>query len=103
MRRFSPHGDRGWGLKLGPSTDDLLCNLRFADDILLLATSRAQLKHMLSDMIKATKAVGLELHGGKTKILRMDGGLTRASPALEVEGLKIEVLSEQGSTMYLGR
>ena len=55
------------------------------------------------DLITATEEVGLQLHGGKTKILRMDGSCNRTHPPLVVEGMKIEVLPEDGSTMYLGR
>ena len=94
---------KGWGIKLGSEDTDLLCNLRFADDILLLATSRRQLKEMTKDVVAATRDVGLELHPGKTKILRMDDGYSRSSPPMLIDGLKIEVLSREGSTMYLGR
>ena len=94
---------KGWGIRLGTSSNDLLCNLRFADDILLLATSRYQLKRMLEDLITATREIGLEMHNGKTKILRMDGCVQNSSAFMEVAGMKIEVLSKGSSTMYLGR
>eukprot|EP00973_Karenia_brevis_P000580 82320-Karenia_brevis.AAC.1 len=47
----------------------LLSNLRFADDVLLLATSLKDLKVMLADMFQSVHCCGLELHPGKTKIL----------------------------------
>ena len=94
---------KGWGIKLGCEDTDLLCNLRLADDILLLATSRRQLKQMLQDVIAATRDVGLELHPVKTKILRMDNCHSRSSPPVLVDGLRIEVLSKDGSATYLGR
>ena len=58
---------------------------------------------MLEDVIRATREVGLELHNGKTKILRKDGCLEHNTAFLEVAGHKIEILSKHGSTMYLGR
>ena len=104
FNRLQPHWrQKGWGIRLGTSSEDLLCNLRFADDILLLATSRYQLKRMLEDLITATREIGLEMHNGKTKILRMDGCVQNSSAFMEVAGMKIEVLSKGSSTMYLGR
>ena len=55
---------KGWGIKVGNET---LCNLRFADDVVLVGSSKRQLIYMLTDLIKACSAVGLEIHMGKTK------------------------------------
>ena len=42
-----------WACKLGiPIGPELLNNLRFADDLLLIGRSRAQVKHMLEDLAK---------------------------------------------------
>eukprot|EP00973_Karenia_brevis_P018771 2573167-Karenia_brevis.AAC.1 len=41
---------KGWGIRLGDETKDLLTNLRFADDILLLASSRRQLERMINEL-----------------------------------------------------
>ena len=57
---------REFGIRVG---DDLLNNLRFADDLLLIGSSRAQVKNMLEDLAKAATKVGLKLHMGKTKIM----------------------------------
>lgn len=104
FNRIQPKWRRkGLGIRLGSSSNDLLCNLRFADDILLFAASRYQLKHMLDDVIMATREIGLELHSGKTKILRMDKSLRHSTAFMEVAGMKIEVLPRDSSTMYLGR
>ena len=54
--------------------DERLTNLRFADDILLIATPRDQLKSMIEDLEKHTAEVGLEIHMGKTKVLRNGNG-----------------------------
>ncbi len=48
----------------------LLCALRFADDVLLLASSKYKLKQLLQDLITASRAVGLEVHPEETEILR---------------------------------
>ena len=62
-------GRKGWGLRMEGGMDERLTNLRFADDILLIATSRDQLKSMIEDLEKYTAEVGLEIHMGKTKVL----------------------------------
>ena len=56
---------RGWGIDVEAGSQCALCNLRFSDDILLLATSAEQLRHTLNNLMLATRAVGLELHSGK--------------------------------------
>ena len=43
--------------------------LTFADDVILLATTRRQLTAMLNELIEAVQRVGLEIHHGKTKII----------------------------------
>ena len=48
---------RRYGVRIGAS---LLQNLRFADDVLLIGTTRAQVKHMLEDLCSAGAAVGLK-------------------------------------------
>ena len=47
----------------------LLTNLRFADDVMLFATSKEQIRKMMCDFKKATEKVGLRIHPDKTKIL----------------------------------
>ena len=60
---------KGWGIRVGPYPGDLLQNLRFADDVLLVAKSIKVLKQMLADLSVAAGEVGLELHMGKTNYL----------------------------------
>ena len=43
--------------------------MRFADDVLLLASSKEQLQQMLCDFRRSTEKIGLKIHPGKTKIL----------------------------------
>jgi hypothetical protein len=64
-------GSKQAGLSLLPhqTTTNVLTNLRFADDLLLIATSLPQISDMIADLSKEAGQVGLQLHGGKTKIL----------------------------------
>ena len=54
-------------MRISEEPTGLLWNLRFADDVLLIAQSRRQLAAMIGDLIIATRRVGLELHAGKKK------------------------------------
>ena len=54
------------GIFIGP---ELLNNLLYADDILLIGRSRAQVKHMLEDLSQEASKLGPKLHMGKTNIL----------------------------------
>ena len=46
-----------------------LTNLRFADDVLLIAASRGDVGKMITDLSHEAVKYGLKLHMGKTKIL----------------------------------
>jgi len=59
---------KGWGIDVGGGRIHTLCNLRFADDVLLLAGSRRQLECMLEDLARRTATVGLEIHFGKSTV-----------------------------------
>ena len=55
-----------------PNSDGLLNNLRFADDILLIARPSNDITSMLSDIIIEAADAGLLLHPDKTKKCIMD-------------------------------
>ena len=57
------------GIYLSDNDHDCLTNLRIADDVLLLASSKEQLRNMLYEFKKSTEKVGLRIHPEKTKIL----------------------------------
>eukprot|EP00973_Karenia_brevis_P084975 11791255-Karenia_brevis.AAC.1 len=57
---------KGLGIDVGFGQLSSLCNLRFADDILIIASSNADLKRMLQDVSEATRDIGLKMHMGKT-------------------------------------
>ena len=60
---------QGMGNYLSDNEHDCLTNLRFADDVLLLASSKEQFRKMLYEFKKSTEKVGLRIHPEKTKIL----------------------------------
>ena len=59
----------GMGIYLSDNDHDGLTNLRFADDVLLLTSSKEQQRKMLYEFKKSTEKVGLRIHPEKTKIL----------------------------------
>ena len=60
---------KGIGIYLSDNDHECLTNLRFADDVLLLASSNEQLRKMFYEFKKPTEKVGLRIHPEKTKIL----------------------------------
>ena len=60
---------KGMGENLSDHDRDCLTNLRFADDVMLFAISKEQIRKMMCDFKKATEKVGLRIHPDKTKIL----------------------------------
>ena len=58
------------GIYLSDNERDCLTNMRFADDVLLLASSKEQLQEMLCEFKQSTEKVGLRIHPGKTNIFR---------------------------------
>ena len=60
---------KGMGIYLSDYDHDCLTNLRFADDVLLFATSKDQLQKMLYDFKESTEKVEVRIHPEKTKIL----------------------------------
>ena len=56
-------------MKVESCKDDLLTNLRCADDVLLVAGSLRTLWRMMSELKEQAHKVGLQMHMGKTNIL----------------------------------
>jgi hypothetical protein len=82
-------------------TVQYLQELRFADDILLLARNRKDALRMLEELSEEAGKVGLQIHFGKTQIL--SNIKTQQHGSVEVKGQKVEVLSAMESLNYLGR
>ena len=93
------------GIPFGHNDGTSLTNLRFADDILLIAKSFTHVRNMLQDLSTEASKAGLEIHPDKTKIL---SNATRKQKArvpklANINGMAIEVLPFHGSVKYLGR
>ena len=54
--------EKGMGIYLSDHDRDCLTNLRFADDVMLFATSKEQIRKMMCEFKKATEKVGLRIH-----------------------------------------
>ena len=85
---------KGMGIFLSDHDHDCFTNLRFADDVLLFATSKEQLQKMMFDFKESTEKVGLRIHPGKTKVL---------SNQSSIADVKFEILTRSESVRYLGQ
>ena len=79
---------KGMGIYLSDQERDCLTNLRFADDVMLFATSKEQLRNMMYEFKKATEKVGLK------DPPRQDE---------KVGEMSIEILTKNESVKYLGQ
>ena len=92
------------GITIGEGSGKLT-NLRFADDLLLVATSLAELTKMIEKLSQEVSEFGLAIHPQKTKVLGnvADSRRTPNAGFVSVGGLNIEILSFDGHVKYLGR
>ena len=79
---------------------ELLTNVRFADDVLLIADSRARLKKMLEGLQDESAKTGLNLHPDKTKVLT---NATISDSQLRINNDYVEIIPHKESVKYLGR
>ena len=86
---------------LSDNDHDCLTNMSFADDVLLFASSKEQFRKMLCEIKKSTEKVGLMIHPGKTNILSNQSSNTRKD--IEVDNIKVEILTRGESARYLGQ
>ena len=96
---------KAWGIQLGHTKESILSNLRFADDVLLVATTLPQLAKLLASLSSAAKKRGLELHPDKTKIFSNTMRRTGRGKEThaEINGMSIQILPYEDSIKYLGR
>ena len=94
---------KGMGIYLSDQDRDCLTNLRFADDVMLFATSKEQLRNMMYEFKKGTEKVGLRIHPEKTKILSNQSTMNSNTKKTEVGEMSIEILTKNGSVKYLGQ
>ena len=74
---------RGLCICLGDNDHDCLTSMRFADGVLLFASSEEQLQNMLCDFKRSTEKVGLRIHPGKTIILSNESSNIRKKVRLK--------------------
>jgi len=91
-----------FGIAFNNSTGQL-SNLRFADDVILVATSRAHLKQMIQDLLREAAKVGLQMNMGETKILTNGESHATAGGSIRIDGQSHEIIAGSVGTMYLGR
>ena len=88
-----------YGLVIDSETDPLT-NLRFADDVLLFASSPADIAKMIADLDKEAGKHGLKIHMGKTVVLTNHAGNGIASVACG--GQQVRVAAAADTERYLG-
>ena len=104
MRRAKENFEaKKYGVQLGTTDNSRLTNLRFADDVLIIAKSLNQLTEMIRCLKDEAGKCGLELHPDKTKIISSTNRNGRpAARHAKVGDLKIEILQMSASLKYLG-
>ena len=75
------------GIYLSDQNRDCLTNLRFADDVMLFATSREQIQKMLCEFKKATEKVGFTLTRRRFSATRAPSIRTQKDILKSVENL----------------
>ena len=100
------HAMRKWktklvhhGVQLGHGSR--LTNIRYADDLMLLATSSNDLIYMLETLIPELAACRLQLNSAKTKILTTSP--SESSEFVDVCGEMVQVIHAETVHKYLGR
>ena len=92
------------GIHLSDHDHDCLTNLRFADDVMLFATSKGQIRKMMCEFKKATEKVGLRIHPEKTKILSNQSTFNSDTKKhLEVDDMINVIWTRNESVKYLGQ
>ena len=107
LRRSSIHSaikKTGMGIYLSDQERDCLTNLRFADDVMLFATSTEQIRSMMCEFKDATEKVGLRIHPDKTKILSNQSNMNSDTKRyIKIGEMSIEILAKSESMKYLGQ
>ena len=95
---------KGMGIYLSDQERDCLTNLRFADDVMLFATSKGQIRNMMCEFKDATEKVGLRIHPDKTKILSNESNMNSDTKRnIKIGDMSIEILTKNESVKYLGQ
>ena len=97
----SRRGGIQFGVQLQPGKADLT-NLRFADDVILVAQQKSDIRKMLQDLSNFSAKYGLKVHFGKTKILTWNC-LSGSCTSIPVSDRDVKVMNETETERYLGR
>ena len=84
------------------SEADPLTNLRFADDIVLFASTKQDIVKMLRDLKREAVKFGLEIHFGKTVIFTNNLDAAN-SESVKIDSDSVKIASHGESAKYLGR
>ena len=100
------HAMRKWKLRiqhcgLHCGHNELLTNVRYADDLMLYARSDTDLASMVECLVEELAAVGLTFNTSKTKILTTES--LKGPMFLAIGGDRIEVLHGEQNHKYLGK
>ena len=87
---------KGMEIYLSDHDRDCLTNLRFADDVMLFASSKEQIRKMMCEFKKATEKVGLRIHPDKHH------QFGHKKKHVEVGDMSIEILTRNESVKYFG-
>ena len=95
---------KGMGIYFSDQERDCLTNLRFADDVMLFATSKGQMQNMMCEFKEATEKVGLTIHPNKTKILSNESSMNSDTRRyMKIGDMDIEILAKSESVNFLGQ
>jgi hypothetical protein len=90
-----------FGLQLSSEGGDLT-NLRFADDVILVARQKSDIRKMLQDLSEISAKHGLKIHFGKTKIMTWNC-LSASCASIKVDEHDVKIMDEAEAERYLGR
>ena len=76
--------------KLGDDKQSFISNWRFADDVMLLASSLSQLKKMMTDFKRSTDKQGFKIHLDKTKLHTNQGSNKQRD--IETDKMIVDIL-----------
>ncbi|XP_039301488.1 uncharacterized protein LOC120356603, partial [Nilaparvata lugens] len=63
-----------------------LTNLRFADDVMIIASSAIEMKGMIEKLVGASEAMGLHLNAQKTRIMTNAERISVQRDCLKIDG-----------------
>ncbi|KAI5742924.1 hypothetical protein M8J77_012730 [Diaphorina citri] len=77
----------------------LINNLRYADDLVLLSSSRNGLIDLLKNLFESSKKYNMKINIKKSKVMRISKNNKRKIPKIQIEGQALEEVSQY---KYLG-